>query len=258
MTTISEVYPRKLDLGRVASQTAAVLGRQPLLLLGLGILLGGLPSIVSAFTFGDRVADPAAYMASGIYWFQTLAAVLFTSFLQAALYNVVFLTLGGRQPALGEVLATGAKFFLPLFAVNVLYYLAFLLGTILLIVPGIMIGIAWCVVGPALIAERSGITAVFGRSAELTRGNRWRIFGLAVILFVAILILEAVLAAIGLARGFNFARVVTAMSPAVIIGSGIVSGLLSAVGTTFLAVLYAELRELKQGLSSESLAEVFD
>jgi len=259
MSVTGEIYERRLDWGRVTSQTMAVIGRQPLLVLGLGIVLGGLPSIVNAFTMGAQLANPMAMYTSGFYWFRLLGGILFTSFVQASLYRVIFTALGNRQPALGDVLTTGAKFFLPLFAVNLLYYLAVFLGSILLIVPGMMMGVAWCVAGPALIAERSGITTVFGRSAELTRHHRWSIFGLAVVIFIGILIIEAVLGAIGLARGFNFAAASAAvLSPAAIIGAGVVSGLITAIGTTVLAALYAELRELKQGLSGESLADVFD
>jgi hypothetical protein len=198
-----------------------------------------------------------AIWSSPFYWVQTIATVLFTSFLQASLYYVVFTALGNRKASLRDALVTGAKFFLPLFAVNLFYYVAVFVGSILLLVPGIMIGLAWCVAGPALIAERSGITAVFGRSAQLTRGHRWGILGLVLVMLVAILIIEGVLGAIGVARGFNF-NVAAALSPTTIIGSGIVSGLATAIGTTVLATLYAELRELKDGLGGESLAEVFD
>ena len=257
MSVTGEIFERRLDWGRVTSQTAAVLGRQPVLILGLGIVLGGLPSIVNAFTMGDQLANPRAMWSSGLYWIWMLVSLLFTSFAQAALYRVIFTALGNRQPSLGDVLATGGKFFLPLFAVNLLYYLAVVLGMILLIVPGVMMGVAWCVVGPALIAERSGITAVFGRSAELTRNHRWSIFGLAVVFAIGIMIIEGVLGAIGLARGFNFAAAAI-VSPVAIIGAGVVSGLVTAIGATVLATLYAELRELKEGLSGESLADVFD
>src|SRR5665213_1993106 len=143
MSVTGEVYERRLDWGRVTSVTMAVIGRQPLLILGLGIVLGGLPSIVNAFTMGAQLAKPMAMWTSGFYWFRMLAGLLFTSFVQAALYRVIFTALGNRQPALGDVLTTGAKFFLPLFAVNLLYYLAVVAGCVLLIVPGIMIGLAW-------------------------------------------------------------------------------------------------------------------
>ncbi|MDB5493055.1 MAG: hypothetical protein JWP86_392 [Phenylobacterium sp.] len=259
MSVMADTFPRKLDWGRVVSQTAAVLGRQPALIFGQGIVLGALPSIVNAFTMQERLANPMGMWTSPFYWAQTLGGILFTSFLQAAIYYVVFTALGNRKPTLREAVVTGAKFFLPLFAVNLFYYLAFALGVLLLIVPGVMLGIAWCVAGPALIAERSGITAVFGRSAELTRGHRWSIFGLSVVMVIALLIIEGVLGAIGITRGFNFMAVAATMaSPAMVIGAGVVSGLITAIGTTVLATLYAELRELKDGTSGESLAEIFD
>ena len=258
MSDFADVYPRRLEWGRVFRGTAGVIGREPLLILGFGVLLGAVPSILSSFLIGARTSAGAiGVLGSPFYWLQLVFNILFASFMQAALFQVIFQALGGRRANLGEVLANSAKFFLPLFAVNLGYSVAVAIGFVLLIVPGVMMALAWCVAAPALIAERTGITQVFGRSAQLTRNHRWSILGLAVIAFVALMILEGVLFAVGLRAGVG--AVTSAVgSPVGIIVAGIVSGLFQAAAASVIAVLYAELRSLKDGVASESLAEVFD
>jgi hypothetical protein len=254
MTAQIDAEPRKLDIGRVAQQTFAVLGRQPLAIFGLAILLGGLPTAANVFVSGGRVAGVTAFSGT---WFGLVLLIPFVSaFLEACLLSIAFSETSGRQVELRQVLTTGGKFFLPLVAVNVLSYLGIAAGSVLLIVPGIMLATAWCVAGPALLAERGGITAVFARSAELTRGNRWRIVGLFVVYFVALMILEAVTGAFNLARMGATGGAV--FSPLRAAGMGLINALGAAISSVGIAVLYLELRALKGGLGGDEAARVFD
>ena len=59
-----------------------------------------------------------------------------------------------------------------------------MIGMILVIVPGIILLLMWWVYIPAIVVEGKGIIGAFGRSRELTRGRRWHILGLAVIVLV--------------------------------------------------------------------------
>src|SRR3546814_19979116 len=50
----------------------------------------------------------------------------------------------------------------------------------------------WAVVAPALVEERTGVFGAFGRRRELTKGARWKVFGLELILLVAMWIVTLV------------------------------------------------------------------
>jgi len=123
-------------------------------------------------------------------------------------------------------------------------------------VPGLMIAIAWCLCIPVYVVEQPGLTESFGRSAQLTRGNRWRIFGIFVLYFVALLIIELVFGVFGSAM-----RVAAGGAPSMLVAL-VVNPLLyvanALIGATGVAVLYVELRQIRDGVGAEGLAAIFD
>jgi uncharacterized membrane protein len=87
----------------------------------------------------------------------------------------------------------------PYIGASILFALGFYVGLILCIVPGIIFAVAFGFYG-FVIAERGEGVGVIGslkESAELTRGNRWPLFGLGVVL-VLINLVGALLCGIGL------------------------------------------------------------
>ncbi len=79
-------------------------------------------------------------------------------------------------PALGALLA-----------ISIIFALGVMIGFVLIIVPGLMLITFWCVVVPVEVLERRGVFASFARSRELVRGNGWNVFGVIVIVYVAVL-----------------------------------------------------------------------
>jgi hypothetical protein len=106
--------------------------------------------------------------------------------------------------------------------------------------------IFWVVI-PVAVVERPGPVASLKRSIELTKGNRWRILGIILLLFV-----------ISIGIGI-ISMVFMFLGP--IIG-GIIQGLLNAVFMVFSAVLvavgYYRLRVAKEGVDIGDIAKVFD
>jgi hypothetical protein len=253
MTAAVDIAPARLDLGRVIRRTFEVLGRNPLLYFGLAFLFGALPGLLPSVLLGR--ADAVTLARSPLYYLALLIMLLFSSFLGATIYDLAIADHRGAPRPPREAFANGLKLFLPLFAVNLLLWLAFAVGVLLLIVPGFMILTAWYVAGPALIDERTGITQSLGRSAQLTRNNRWGIFGLLVLFFFLAIIIEAIVGALGLAAGLAGGAMGVFTAPQMI-GTAIINTLFAAVSLVGAAVLYAELRELKEGAGSFS--EVFD
>jgi hypothetical protein len=268
--TADVVHPGKIDIGRVIGETFGVLRRNILTFAVLSFLLSGVPlAIVNMFQAtavqpgGELNFNSATLMWAG---FGGLAAIVTTAILQGTLIYATVQDLSGGKASIGESLATGLRAFLPLLIVSILFFLAMFFGLILLVVPGIMIGIAWCVCVPALVAERTGIFGAFGRAAELTRGNRWRIFGLVVVVWIILLVIGMVLGAIS---GLNMlalagdpaaaqaAAQAAALSPLTItinVISNTLSGVITSAG---IAVLYVELRRAREGLGPQWLAEIF-
>jgi hypothetical protein len=69
----------------------------------------------------------------------------------------------------------------PLLVAGILAGLAIGIGFVLLIAPGLYLATIWAVIAPAIVIERTGATAAFGRSRELVRGNGWTVLGVVVV-----------------------------------------------------------------------------
>jgi MFS family permease len=253
----------KLDIGQVISQTFSVIGRNFATFFVLSFLLSGLPVAILSYVQVSAIGGPGAGLdlnpAMIASWVVGgLGAIVTASVLQGTLVYATVQDMNGQKPNIGECLTTGFRAFLPLLAVSILFGLAIVGGMILLVVPGIMIGVAWCVCVPALVAERTSITGAFGRAGELTRNNRWRIFGLFLIVWIALVVVGGIVGAI--TGGMMLASadpMAAARDPIQVVLSVVVNTLSSLVTSTGIAVLYVELRRLREGAGPQWLADIF-
>lgn len=247
-----------IEIGRVIQRLFAVLGRNFVTFFVLALLLVGLPNaVVGFFRPAEIHSDPMSAFGPGLF-FAGLTALITSAILQGTLIYGTVEDLNGRRPSIGDSLAMGLRAFLPLIVVSFLMAIGLVFGFMLLIVPGLFLLCLWSVAIPALVAERTGIFGAFTRSAELTRGNRWRIFLLVVIwacaAFVVSMIVAAVTGAGAVASGGLQAFV---LSPAAIIVNAVVSALTTLVAATGVAVLYVELREAREEVDSSWMADIF-
>jgi uncharacterized membrane protein len=122
-------------------------------------------------------------------------------------------------------------------------------GFMLLIVPGLILYTMWFVaVGPCVV-ERLGPWTSLSRSQELTKGHRWKIFGLLVLLFVPLnLVSKLVELALSAAGGETL----------VLVGTLIWTSIEAAFYSVVIAVTYHDLRVAKEGTDIEQIAAVFD
>ena len=151
---------------------------------------------------------------------------------------------------------------MPLLLLGILSALAITLGFVLLIAPGIILYVMWSVAAPALVEERLGPIRAFGRSRDLTRGARWKIFALTLVIFVAYLLFSAAVELIGaMAFGTGDGGVpadITSDLPLGYLATTIVAATISsALWGVILTSLYVELRDWKDGPKSEALADIF-
>lgn len=114
---------------------------------------------------------------------------------------------------------------------------------------------------PALVEENSGIFGAFGRSAALTKGARWNIFALELVVLVIYWIISAVVGVLFLALiGFqNLANAAQGqgLSIGLIAVSAVSSTLVITIISTIQTSLYVELRNWKDGPAAEALTDIF-
>ncbi|WP_334164942.1 YciC family protein [Phenylobacterium sp.] len=255
--TTATMASDKLEIGRVIQQTFEVLGRNFVTFLALAAILTGIPTVIVGLI---QMEASETNSATAWAWFVTTGLIsgVAALVLQGALTYGAIHYLNDRRVSIAESITIGLRSFLALFAVGLLYGLAVALGSLLLLVPGIMIAIAWCVAVPVLIAERKPIMDTFGRSAELTRGNRWRIFGLVLIYVVAYVIIGAIIAALSGAWLLVNGDGDVGAGPGEIAVNTVTNVISSLIGATGGAVLYTELRRVREGATPNALAAIFD
>ncbi|WP_245455478.1 MULTISPECIES: hypothetical protein [unclassified Mesorhizobium] len=100
---------------------------------------------------------------------------------------------------------------------------------------------------PVLIQERLGVFGSMSRSRVLTKGSRWALFGLFVILFIIAMVIQSITAVVVVFFHGILAAILAAL----------VQSVVSMVMSTATAVGYIELRQVKEGTSVEELAEIF-
>ncbi len=99
---------------------------------------------------------------------------------------------GRRDSSVRDLMASVAPVFWPLLGVSILFGIGLAIGFVLLIIPGLFLMVIWSVVAPVTVLERPGVFAAFGRSRELVRGNGWAVFGVILIVFVAVVLVSIV------------------------------------------------------------------
>lgn len=254
MATLPAVDER-FDMGRVVSRAFGVILRNIVLFFGLTLTLSTLPSLILRVLMGT----PGSTDLGTTYIF-AIASILVAGIsgyvLTAALCYATVSDMNGERPTFGKAFSVGVRFAIPLLLLAIVSILGFYIGLFLLVVPGIIVGLMWCVAAPAMVTENLGVFASLGRSRALTKGWRWQIFGLLLVAFIVVfvplmitpLLTGALTDPTAAARaGFGIADIVQAL----------LSTVASMILIALLAAIYVELRAVKEGASTESLASIF-
>ena len=263
----AEQGDREVSIGRIFSRAFGAIASNPLATLGIAFLFSALPSVAVLYAAQNLQSywlDTAAGFGTGsiiaIAVFSSLVYILFWTITQGALARATVAFSDGSKAGLGELIAAGLRAALPLVLLGMLSGIAFMVGLLLLIVPGVILYVMWSVSVPALVEERLGPIEALGRSRHLTRGARWKVFGLVLILlviywlFAALAGLLSVMAAGGLDElGTNGGI----LSPADVAINLVSSTVTAGVGAVFHSALYVELRDWKDGPKAERLADIF-
>lgn len=262
MATVANIG-ESFSVGRVFSRGFGVIADNPVTVLGIAFLFGAIPSMLVSWlqqrTLASRMDAYQMIGSVGVVFGALLVSLVIQAFVQGSLVRATLAFVRGERATFAECLGASLSVLLPLIGLAILLGLGVWFGFALLIVPGIILYVMWSVASPALVAERIGIFAAFGRSRELTRGYRWKVLGVEALLFVAYYIFLAIIAAITLAlTGANLAVLAQSGLPIgwlliTIVSSTVVNTVWSTVQTS----LYVALRDAKEGLPEEALHEIF-
>jgi hypothetical protein len=174
----------------------------------------------------------------------------------AACFRVISSAYLGEEASAGPSLRYGLSRLLPLMVAYIVVWIVVGIGFLIFFIPGIFLGVKWCVTFPAIVSERAGPFSAMGRSWELTRGHWWRTFGtLLVLVLISAVLWFLVVAGLGglIASDENMSEVTYAvLSTALTI---ILLAVLYPLVASIITVIYYDLRVRNEGFDLQLLAQ---
>jgi hypothetical protein len=235
--TIEAAPAGKLDINRVVQRTVEVLRLEWRRLLRPAALMIFLPMVVlGALQPPDHAFTLAAAPRIGGWGLLSLLALIPYALFSGGLLRLALAEMAAEPITLDGAMAVGRERLWPLLGLYLLMGLGVTIGFCLLVVPGVLLALAWSAAPPVLIEERRPIVACLGRSAELTRGTRLHIFGVGLIF--AVFEILASLAVELLAAPFPHIVGAVLLWP-------LCSTVLAVVSLVLLAAIYNELKGLE-------------
>jgi hypothetical protein len=201
--------------------------------------------------FGDRELLVNAYFLKPIYVLTALATLL----APMITYRVVQ-DLNGNKVSMVTSIKFGLRGIVPAVMLAIITQLLQFIPVVGGIIGAILMCM-WFVTTPAAVAERLGPFAAFARSSELTSGRRWGIFGLSFLVGLIVVALMFIWILPDLQGSHDGAELVARAARASI-GFVLTIGLCQLFQGIVQAVAYALLRQDKDGVSYQELAQIFE
>ena len=182
---------------------------------------------------------------------QVLAVLLAT----AACFRAIAQAYLGEEADWRSSLRFALRLTPSLLLITLLYGLGIVFATLLFILPGVWLYVAWAFAMPALLVEGMRGRKALGRSYGLVKGRWWRTFGVILVGFILAGIVSTVVQG-----AFLIGIVVGADNDALVLVFSALAGIVGlAISTPFqaalLTVLYFDLRVRKEGFDLELLAQ---
>jgi len=242
IATSLSIWVRKLPTFILLS----IVSNIPLVVVGL-MLFGG------TFDIGAAIAAHSPFGEIAVIMLVTMACY---QLLTAAITYAVIQQLRGQPASFVSCLTVALGRLVPAVLTGLIATILMMLGMLLLIVPGMILATMYWIVVPVCVAEKVSFMTCLSRSAELTKGARWRVFGLLVIIGVVQLCIQKIVGLIiqGLVIDASPAKSFAVAFSGLFLNQMIIATIVAAVA----ACGYYYLRVAKEGVDIDQIAAVFD
>lgn len=255
-----------LNVGSIIADSFRIFGSQFLKVLAIGFLASFIEFLVNGAFLGFSVAlggqpdvtDTAGYV--GGVLLSTLVSLMFYGLSVGLLVQLAYDAKRDRTQGLPAYFGPALRAAIPIAVLSIVVGILAGIGAIALLIGGLWVMAVFYIISPVAVIERAGFGAL-GRSAQLTKEYRWPIVGLFILISIlwAVIggVIGGVVGAIGFSVGFGTTYGVTD-----VIAAGVLTSLLNGIAYGFggitVALVYARLREIKEGISVDEIAAVFD
>jgi uncharacterized membrane protein len=247
---------RPLSVGEILDVSFTLYRRHFAPLAGVALVCSGIPVLLNMFieASGGMLQNLPLVLVYYIV-FTALSAIA-----TAATVFIVSESYLGRPIDAATALRRAAPYIVKVLVCSMMTAFLVFVGFLFLIIPGFILLVGLVLSIPALVIEpQLGAGAALSRSWDLTRGSRWRIFGL---LLVVVILLYIPIAAVGGivamfvpgGSGLFLARPTATVSVAAVAISGLVQIFIYPLFYCVLTVAYYDLRVRKEGFDLEVLA----
>jgi uncharacterized membrane protein len=246
---------RPLSVGEILDTSFSLYRRHFGALATVSLVCTGLPLVLRLFV--EAAGGLFAHLTLALVYF--LGLVVLSLIATGATVFIVSESYLGRPLTAREALMRATPYMGRILIASLLMAVVIGLGFLLIVFPGVILAVGLAVAIPAVVIE-SGQSAsgALSRSWELTRGSRWRIFGLGITLFVLLYIpvvaiggVMAMLIPSGATAGFGATSTATIVALAI---GGVVQLFIYPLFYCVLTVTYYDLRVRKEGFDLELLA----
>lgn len=251
----------KFRLGGVIGDTLSFVGRNPVLVLAVAVCFFALPALLSSLLTlayreraaflvgGGQLAPFLVAVYAGFLLFAGLLAGLPAVLGHAVLSKAVLEDANGHSPSIASCVLPALHRVVPVLGIGLTIYLLWFcsqqavvaarlffptfgggVAFLLTVVPCIVWVLGSLAAVPVAMHEGLGAMASIRRSRALTKGYRWPIFGLFLVLFLLVLALR-----LGLFLGFDLA--LTAAPTFVVIVNATANGAVTAIAWLLASVI---------------------
>jgi hypothetical protein len=208
-------------------------------------LLPGPGSQYQVIVHHQVVATGASWAHTGVVALAAVAAVLVFAVVAGALTRAAVAAVAGEDLGIRRSYRFGIGRVWPLFQVLLSTWLLTMLGVVLLVVPGVIVGVLLAVSVPALVVEGRRGRHALARSVELVGGQWWHTFGAVLVTWLLLGLAVNLIdnAAEGLGHGWLAETIAQALSIT------LVTPFAALVG----ALLYLDLRARREPVDADLL-----
>jgi glycerophosphoryl diester phosphodiesterase family protein len=245
---------RPLTVGEILDTSFSLYRRHFGALATVALVCTGIPLVLRMFL--EASGGFLVNLTLGILY--ALSVVVLNLVATAATVFIVSESYLGRPLSARDALRRSTPYLGRILVCSLLMAMAVGLGFLLLFIPGVILAVGLALAIPAVVLEPgTSASGALSRSWELTRGARWRIFGLGitllVLLYVPVVAITGLFALLIPQSGGMFGAASVGMVMAIAVG-GLVQMFIYPLFYCVLTVAYYDLRVRREGFDLELLA----
>lgn len=263
MTDTSAKPPaQSLGVGSIISESFSILFGNLVMVVILGFVPMLLSTVISGFLLGwgtvvgTDVPEFASVFSLVLYAANMIIQMSIYGLMVALIVQMAYDVKLGRSLSIGRYIGPAVSALVPVLIVSLIVFVLVGIGLVALIVPGLWLYAVFCVVVPAIVIERAGFGAM-RRSAALTKDFRWAIVGLLIVVWICAIILAAIFGVVvSLVLSVTGTGFLTGLLAVIVLSA--INGFTYALSAISVSLIYARLREIKEGVGVDQLASVFE